>query len=53
MLRPDGADSQAPWATVWPSKDGGIWFVLTESAFKQFPLEQLARNWAEGKEVAA
>jgi hypothetical protein len=37
---------------VWESKSG-IWFGLSESEFKQFALEQLARNWAAGKEVAA
>lgn len=44
---------QEHWTKVWPSKDGSIWYGLSESEFKQFPLEQLARNWAEGKAVAA
>lgn len=45
--------AQPPWARVWESKDGGVWYVLTSSEFKAFPLEQLARNWAAGKGVAA
>jgi hypothetical protein len=44
--------SQEHWVRIWESK-GGIWNVLTESEFKQFALEQLARNWAEGKVVSA
>lgn len=38
--------SELPWAKVWESK-GGIWNVLTSTVFKQFPVEQLARNYAK------
>ena len=37
---------EKPWATVWESKSG-IWNVLTASEFKQFAVEQLARNYAK------
>jgi hypothetical protein len=43
---------QERWTRIWESK-GGIWNVLTESEFKQFPLEQLARHWAAGQAVEA
>lgn len=43
---------QEPWRRVWESK-GGVWYGLSESEFKVFPLEQLARNWGAGKQVAA
>ena len=44
---------EVPWCRVWESKDGGVWYCLTAAEFKVFPLEQLARNWAAGKRVAA
>lgn len=40
---------QEPWFQVWPSLDGSIWNALTSAEFKQFPLEQLAINWATEK----
>ena len=46
-------DKEPGWARVWPSKDGSVWYVLTASEFKQFPLEQLARHWAAGRGVQA
>jgi len=43
-------NEQMPWARIWRSRDGNVWNVLTESDFKQFALEQLAVNWAAGRE---
>jgi hypothetical protein len=50
---PQQPSEQDDWVRVWPSKDGGVWYALTAAEFKVFPLEQLARHWAEGKRVAA
>jgi len=38
---------EKPWARVWQSRDGLIWYVLTAAVFKQFPVEQLAVNYAK------
>lgn len=51
MPSPD--NEQTPWRKVWPSRDGSIWYGLSAAEFKVFALEQFARHWAEGKEVAA
>lgn len=44
---------QQPWHRIWRSRDGNVWYVLTESDFKQFALEQLAINFATGKAATA
>ena len=49
---PQQPDEPEGWVRIWEGKNG-IWNVLTAAEFKQFALEQLARNWAAGKEVAA
>ena len=49
----ESPSSVAPWSRIWQSKNGGIWYCLTESDFKIFPLEQLATHWAAGRAVEA
>lgn len=43
--------NEIPWTRIWQSRDGHVWHCLTESEFKTFALEQLAINWAAGREV--
>jgi len=49
----ESPSSEESWSRIWQSKTSGIWCVLTESEFKQFPLEQLAINWVASKEATA
>lgn len=49
---PDGKPAEG-WANIWQGRDSSVWYVLTASEFKIFPLEQLARNWAAGKGLQA
>jgi len=45
------SDEEPGWVRIWSSNDGSIWNALTASEFKQFPLEQLALHWADGRGV--
>lgn len=48
---PASDEEPTGWTRIWSSLDGSIWNVLTEAEFKQFPLEQLALHWADGRGV--
>lgn len=51
-MSPSPSAPEGPWFRIWQS-DSGIWNVLTEATLKQFPLEQLAIHWANGRAVEA